>query len=534
MLEEGSNACVMPEPSKRDDNESVPDDSVKAEVVVPLERENLGFPWIDWKVLWMYAGPGWLMSLAYLDPGNLEADLQDGAYTNYALLWVLLLATLMGLVLQILSAKLGVVTGLSLAQGIVKHYNCSTRYFLWIMTEIAIIGSDIQEVLGSAIAWQILTGIPIWAGVLVTSLDTFVFMGLHQLGIRYLEAFILSLLLTMIICFWVNLFEAAPPAGDVVLGIVNFTNMPSYAITIAVGTVGAVIMPHNLYLHSGLVRSRIINRENPEHVRQANKYNRIESTASILMSFLINLAVVAVFAVNFFDITCAEFDAPDAPFCKVPYLTTEEQCADFQWIADTSTCCGNIGLASAGTALYSTMGNAGLYIWAVGLLAAGQASTLTTSLAGQITMEGFLNIRISQWKRIALTRSIALVPSIIVGVAASTSPRLMDTVNSSLNILQSIQLPFALLPVLSLTSRVDFLGRFANGTKTKVICWLMALFLVGINFQAIFSLVEETTLDSVWFLFGAFFTMYCAAILYVISYDINELRVFLGTKLCKK
>jgi len=217
-----------------------------------------------------FMGPGWLMSLAYLDPGNLESDLQQGAYTSYSLVWVLFWATVMGLMLQEMSARIGVVTGMDLAQNIRGHYPRWLNYTIYIMMEVAVVGSDIQEVVGSAIAIKLLSNgyVPVWAGCIITGLDTFTFLAVHFFGVRYLEALICTLISMMTVCFFVNWGESGTDGGELLKGWA-LPIVKSYAITQAVGTIGAVIMPHNLYLHSGLVLSRKIKRSSPRAVNDA-------------------------------------------------------------------------------------------------------------------------------------------------------------------------------------------------------------------------------------------------------------------------
>lgn len=237
------------------------------QVEIPIDPPGVKF---SFRTFCKYAGPGWLMSLAYLDPGNLEADLQAGAFTGFQLLWVLLLAHIVGLILQILSSRLAAVTGKHLAEHCRARYPKWTATVLWIMTEIAIIGSDIQEVLGTAIAFKVLLNIPLWAGTLITAVDTLTFLTLHLLhGIRVLEAFIFILILTMMACFFIDMAISAPPAVDIFKGFIPM--VASYATMQMVGLIGAVIMPHNLYLHSALTGSRKIDRSEERNIQQANK-----------------------------------------------------------------------------------------------------------------------------------------------------------------------------------------------------------------------------------------------------------------------
>ena len=233
----------------------------------PPESAPLRFRF-SWRKLWKFTGPGWLMSLAYLDPGNLEGDLQQGAYTGFGLVWVLWWATVMGLILQEMSARLGIVTGFDLSEMVRAHYPLWLNYVIYIMMEIAVIGADIQEVVGSAIAIALLTNnaVPIWAGCIITGVDTFTFLAVHYLGVRYLEALIGLLISTMSLCFFINWGASGTDATALISGWAVPT-IQSYAVTQAVGTIGAVIMPHNLYLHSGLVLSRKARRSPLSHGR---------------------------------------------------------------------------------------------------------------------------------------------------------------------------------------------------------------------------------------------------------------------------
>lgn len=458
--------------------------------------------WIDWRTLWSYMGPGWLMSLAYLDPGNLEADLQQGAYTGYKILWVLFWCTCMGLFLQVLAARLGVVTGKHLAQMCVdpKHgYSRPVAMALWVCTELAIIGSDVQEVVGSAIAFKILFGFPLWVGALITACDTFTFLGLHAFGVRKLEAFIAVLIGTMCGCFWVTFVLSKPNVGKIFEGIVVPSAEP-YMANQAVGTIGAVIMPHNIFLHSALVLSRQLDRKKTRKVAESAKYNAIESSLSLLFSFVINVAVVGTYAATFYKKECANEDGG-------PYA----------WVKDESGegTCQTIGLADTQDALTHTLGKSAKFVWAFGLLAAGQASTMTGTFAGQYVMEGFIQMKVAAWKRLAVTRSIALVPSVLVAIAASHNQSTSDNVDEWLNILQSVQLPFALLPVLHFTSSEAVMGTFKNSRTVKLIGWILATVVIMTNFYILVQFIVDQSSDAphtTWF--------YVVAVLFFIGYAV--------------
>uniref|UniRef100_A0A7S1VBS6 Natural resistance-associated macrophage protein n=1 Tax=Sexangularia sp. CB-2014 TaxID=1486929 RepID=A0A7S1VBS6_9EUKA len=408
----------------------------------------------SWRKLWAFTGPGWLMSIAYLDPGNLEADLQTGVVAGYELLWVLLVGTCIGFCLQMLAARLGVVTGKNLAEVCRIKYDGRISKLLWIMTEVAIIGADIQEVIGSAFAINILTMgyVPLWAGVLFTAIDTFAFLFLENYGIRKLEAFFCSLIAVMAITFGVEYVISSPSQAEVLKGtfvpIMRRSN-----IGVAVGLIGAVIMPHNIYLHSALVQSRKVDRKSASKVRDANVYFAIESAIALLVSFIINLFVVSVFAEAFHNERDEHLD---------------------------------IGLSQAGHKLGARYGPVALYVWAIGLLAAGQSSTMTGTYAGQFVMEGFLRLKMPMWRRVLITRSVAIIPSVLVAALVHNK---LDALDQFINVLQSIQLPFALLPVLKFTSDPHIMGIFRTPPVLAVIVWLLGASIIGINLIA--------TLDSI-------------------------------------
>eukprot|EP00051_Salpingoeca_urceolata_P011761 m.146135 g.146135 ORF g.146135 m.146135 type:complete len:527 (+) comp17241_c0_seq1:275-1855(+) len=422
-----------------------------------------GHTHFSWRKLWAFTGPGFLMSIAYLDPGNIESDLQAGAQTGYKLLWILFWSTIMGLFLQLLSARLGVVTGHNMAQLCRTHYSPPVRIALWLMMELAIIGSDIQEVIGSAIAIYILSAgaVPLWAGSLITAVDTFTFLFLESYGLRKLEALFAVLITTMSITFGYMYIRAAPSQLEVIKG----TAIPEAStddIDQAIGIVGAVIMPHNLYLHSALVTSRSINPKDRRAVREANFYYLIETSVALLISFVINLFVVSVFAYAFYGQTIIDGGKIINP--------------------------EDIDLLISGDVLGIKFGTAVKYIWALGLLAAGQSSTMTGTYAGQFVMEGFLKLKIKPWKRVALTRTVAMAPTVTVALLAS--PSILNTMNEWLNVLQSIQLPFALIPVMHLTSIVGLMGPFVNGMWTKLLGWAMSLGIIGVNIYLIWDTIN--------------------------------------------
>ncbi|KAL3836662.1 hypothetical protein ACJMK2_022084 [Sinanodonta woodiana] len=332
-----------PKPNELD-NEIGGFEITQAQVNIPGSSTNKGK--FSFRKLWAFTGPGFLMSIAYLDPGNIESDLQSGAIARYKLLWVLMWSTVIGLMMQYLAAKLGCVTGMNLAEVCRREYPKSSKVTVWLMIEAAIICSDTQEVIGSAIAINLLSNgvVPIWAGVLITGVDTFTFLLMENYGLRKLEAFVGFLITLMALSFMYIYIRITPDQGDILIGIWFpwCQDCNKDAILQLVAIIGAVIMPHNIYLHSALVLSRKIDRRDKEAVREATMYNGIESAIALFLSFVINLFVVAVFA--------AAFYGPEY---------------------------SDAGLSLAGTWLYEKYGLSMKITWGIGLLAAGQSSTMT-------------------------------------------------------------------------------------------------------------------------------------------------------------
>ncbi|KAK2356983.1 metal transporter Nramp2 [Trifolium repens] len=429
-------------------------DSSEKIVVVGIDESTdwgTSVPPFSWKKLWRFTGPGFLMSIAFLDPGNLEGDLQAGAIAGYSLLWLLMWATAMGLLIQLLAARLGVATGKHLAELCREEYPRWARNVLWVMAEFALIGSDIQEVIGSAIAIRILSNgvVPLWGGVIITALDCFIFLFLENYGVRSLEAFFAVLIGIMAVAFGWMFSEAKPSGKELLVGIL-VPKLSSRTIQQAVGVVGCLIMPHNVFLHSALVQSRQVDHSNKGRVQEALNYFSIESTLALIVSFIINIFVTAVFAKGFYGKETAN----------------------------------SIGLVNAGQYLQDTYGGGMfpiLYIWGIGLLAAGQSSTITGTYAGQFIMGGFLNLRLKKWMRALITRSFAIVPTMIVALIFDATEDSLDVLNEWLNVLQSVQIPFALIPLLCLVSKEQIMGTFKIGTVLKIISWSVAALVTVIN-----------------------------------------------------
>nr|BCL66018.1 divalent metal transporter [Acanthaster planci] len=461
----------------------------------------------SFRKLWAFTGPGFLMSIAYLDPGNIESDLQSGFHANFQLLWILMLATLMGLLLQRLSARLGVVTGMHLAEVCYREYPKVPRIVLWLMVEIAIIGSDMQEVIGTAIAFHLLSNgkIPLYGGVLITITDTFVFLFLDKYGLRKLEAFFGLLITIMAITFGYEYITVAPDQTKVLAGlfIPRCQGCDKQAGLQAVGIIGAIIMPHNIYLHSALVKSRDVRREKKEAIKEANMYFFIEACIALLVAFIINLFVVSVFAEGLYKHTNAEIynmcEAQDIAFNYTKYFP------------DNTNLVEKMDIFKGGLYLGCEFGAVALYIWAIGILASGQSSTMTGTYAGQFVMEGFLNLKWPRWKRIMLTRSIAILPTITIAIFRGVDD--LTGMNDLLNVVMSLQLPFALIPILTFTSADTLMSDFKNGIISKIFCVLLAVAIIGINMFFVVTYVPS--LPQHWAMYVLVAVILCAYLVFI-------------------
>lgn len=401
-----------------------------------------------------YIGPAYLVSVGYMDPGNWATDLQGGAKFGYQLIWVLLMSNLMALLLQSLSARLGIVRRRDLAQVNRETYPPLVNFCLYILAELAIAACDLAEVLGMAIGIYLLTGLPLIWGTVITVLDTFLFLILQRYGIRKMEAFIISLVAIIGFSFLTEILLAKPDLGEVVKGFVP-SALNDTALYIAVGIIGATVMPHNLYLHSALVQTRKISAD-PKGIRRALKYNLIDSTIALNAAFFVNAAILVLAASVFFASGNTEVaKIQDAHKLLQPLLGSE--------------------LAPV--------------LFAVALIAAGQSSTLTGTLAGQIVMEGYLQLRINPWLRRLLTRLIAIVPAVIVIVLYGEEK--VDDLLVFSQVILSLQLGFAVIPLIHFVSDKKTMGEFALKTYVKIAAWLVAAILVFLNVK----LVAEESIE---------------------------------------
>ncbi len=410
-----------------------------------------------WRRLFAFAGPAYLVSVGYMDPGNWATDLEGGARFGYRLLWVLVASNLIALLLQTLSARLGIVARRDLAQACRDEYPRSISYTLWIFTELAIVACDLAEVLGAAIGLNLLFHIPMLTGVLLTACDTLLILWLSRLGIRVIEAFVLVLIATIAGCFAFEIFFARPNAGEVLTGLLPRLN--SQSLYIAVAIFGATVMPHNLYLHSALVQTRRIGKTVAEK-RQACRYNLVDSTVALNGALFVNAAILIMAAAVFFTRHIIVTEIQQAHQLLAPLV---------------------------GTALASVL-------FGAALLCSGQSSTLTGTMAGQIVMEGFLHFRMQPWMRRALTRSLAIIPAALTIYFAGANGTYRLIILSQ--VILNLQLPFAVIPLVHFTSDRDRMGEFANGIWLQIGSWFCAAFILGLDVWLLWNQASDWTSQS--------------------------------------
>src|SRR6266851_3271747 len=400
-----------------------------------------------WRKLLAFAGPGYLVAVGYMDPGNWATDIGGGSKFGYTLLSVILISNLMAMFLQALSAKLGIATGRDLAQACRDHYGRRAVIFLWVVCELAIAACDLAEVLGSAVALKLLFGVPLLAGVLLTALDVLIVLALQGRGFRIVEAFVVTLILTIGACFAYEIFFARPLWLEAARGFIpNLEILRNREMLyIAIGILGATVMPHNLYLHSSIVQTRAFGQV-ANHRREAIRFAVLDSTLALGFALFINAAILVLGAAAF----------------HVRGFTDVAEIADAYKLLSPVL---GVGFAST--------------LFALALLASGQNSTLTGTLAGQIVMEGFLDIRLKPWLRRLITRLIAIVPAIVVTVAWGESGSARLLVLSQ--VVLSMQLSFAVFPLAMFTSDRRKMGEFTNSGWIKTLAWAVAFLIAGLN-----------------------------------------------------
>jgi len=411
-----------------------------------------------WKRFFAFLGPAYLISVGYMDPGNWATDITGGSKFGYTLLWVLVVSNLIALLLQSFSARLGLVTGKDLAQASRDMYPPSINFSLYIFAEIAIAACDLAEVVGMAIGLKLLFHIPLWLGICITVLDTFLLLLLLKIGIRKLEAFIISLVSIIGVSFLIEMFFAKPVLGDMALGLIP--SLPNNeALYVSLAILGATVMPHNLYLHSSLVQTRKFNRTQPD-IKKSIKFNIIDSAVALNLALFVNAAILILSASTFFAHGYTEVSQiEDAYKFLEPML---------------------------GTALAPIL-------FAVALIASGQSSTVTGTLAGQIIMEGHLQLRIQPWMRRLLTRLLAVVPALITCLVAGEESTGKLLVLSQF--ILSLQLPFAIVPLIFFTSDKKIMGEFAVRPIFKTLGWIAVIMIAGLNFYFVMIQVNDWVHD---------------------------------------
>jgi manganese transport protein len=433
---------------------------------VEVPSHEAGF----WRHWWAFVGPAILVSVGYMDPGNWGTDLAAGADFKYALLWVVALASLMAIFMQVIAARLGVVTGMDLAQCCRDWYPRWSRIPNWLFCELAIAACDLAEVLGSAVALNLLFGIPLLWAVIITGCDVLILLGLQRFGMRTIEAVILLLVATMGVCYFIEIF-VLPQTRPSFMEMGGALFRPGFAqsgmVVLAIGIVGATVMPHNLYLHSALVQSRKLQKDD-RSIRRGIRFNTIDASVALAIAFFLNAAILVLAALVFFGKGSVVVPGEglvtftvDTDWIRVAYLTLAPL---------------------LGTALASTL-------FAVALLASGQSSTITGTLAGQVVMEGFMHWRIRPWLRRLITRSLAIIPAIfIIGIRGSGS--VTDLLILS-QVVLALQLPFAMFPLLHFTSSRRRMGKWRNGRFLLVAGWTSAVIITAMDIYGLPEAVKS-------------------------------------------
>ncbi|BAR92053.1 Nramp family divalent metal transporter [Blattabacterium cuenoti] len=406
-----------------------------------------------WKKLFAFTGPGLLIAVGYMDPGNWATDIAGGAQFGYMLLSVIFISNFFAIILQHLALKLGIVCERDLAQACRDHYPAWISFILWILCEISIAACDLAEIIGSVLALKLLFGIPMTWGVLITAIDVLIILFFQYKGFRYIESVVAALIFTILVCFSFEIISSKPEIFPILKGIIpNYEIIKdSHSFYISIGILGATVMPHNLYLHSSIIQTRDYPRTT-EGKKMAIKYATIDSTLSLSLAFFINAAILIISAATFHKAGYTEVaDIMDAHKLLTPIL----------------------GSSLSGV------------FFALALLASGQNSTLTGTLAGQIVMEGFLNIKFKPWIRRLITRLIAIVPAMIASIVYGEKGTTELLIISQ--IILSIQLSFAIVPLVNFTGDSEKMGPFVNGPILKISAWLITIIIVLLNLFLLYN-----------------------------------------------
>jgi manganese transport protein len=435
----------LPKNTTENSNKLASLSEVHSSIPVP---EGAGF----WKKLMAFTGPGLLIAVGYIDPGNWATDIEGGSRFGYALLTVILISNLFAMLLQHLSLKLGIASGRDLAQACRDYYSKPVSFVLWVLAEIAIAATDLAEVIGSAIALNLLFGLPLTVGIIITSLDVLLVLYFQQKGFRIIESIVAALMAIILFSFAYEMFVSQPSMPDILTGLLPKTEVVTNPgmLYIAIGILGATVMPHNLYLHSSIIQTRNFKRDD-KGKKSAIKFATIDSTVSLGLAFFINASILILAAAAFHDNGHHEIaDITDAYHLLDPVL----------------------GVSLAGV------------FFALALLASGQSSTLTGTLAGQIVMEGFLNIRLKPWLRRLITRGIAIVPALIV--TSFYGEKGMAELLIFSQVILSLQLSFAVVPLVLFTANRSIMGNFANSRTLTIVSWIITLIIISLNGYLLF------------------------------------------------
>ena len=455
------------ERNRKIENGRLPASLEETHATITVPHPHAGF-WQQWRA---FVGPAILVSVGYMDPGNWGTDLSGGAQFRYGLLWVVGLASMMAIFMQVIAARLGVVAGKDLAQCCRDWYPRWTRIPNWLMSEVAIGACDLAEILGSAVALNLLFHIPLLWAVLITGLDVLLLLALQNFGMRTIEAIVLVLVATISVCYFIEIF-VLPQTQPHFLEIGRALLVPSLhqsgMLYVAIGIIGATVMPHNLYLHSALVQSRKLQQDETS-IRRAIQFNTIDSVVALSIAFFVNAAILVLAATVFFgkqSVTVAGGQlisfGPDSDWIRVAYLTLAPL----------------LGTAMAGT------------LFAVALLASGQSSTITGTLAGQVVMEGFMNWRLRPWVRRLITRTAAIVPAVLlIGLRGEGS--VTDLLNLS-QVVLALQLPFAMFPLLHFTGSRSRMGQWKNGRVLMIAGWTSAILITGMDLCGLPELLKAS------------------------------------------
>ncbi|KIO96718.1 Nramp family divalent metal transporter [Levilactobacillus brevis] len=422
-------------------------DEVNGTVEVP---QNAGF----WRTLMAYTGPGALIAVGYMDPGNWITSIAGGAQYKYTLLTVVLLSSLVAMLLQAMSARLGIVTGKDLAQLTREHTGKRTGFALWIITELAIMATDIAEIIGSAIALKLLFGFPLIVGIIITAMDVLVLLVLMKLGFRKIEAIVATLVAVILFVFLYEVILAQPHMGEVLKGYLPSSTVVTNhgMLYLSLGIVGATVMPHDLYLGSSISQTRSFDRKNRKSVAQAIKFTTIDSNIQLTLAFVVNSLLLILGAALFFGTN-----------------------SDLGRFVDLFNALSDSQIVGAIASPMLSM------LFALALLSSGQSSTITGTLAGQIIMEGFINLKMPLWAQRLITRLLSVTPVIIFAIIYHGNEAKIEDLLTFSQVFLSIALPFAMIPLVIFTSSKKLMGEFANRTWSKILGWIIAVILIILN-----------------------------------------------------